>query len=85
MDVADIEMPRPDQTAWRERGLRGMLESYERRLILSALEIERGNQRRAAQALGILPSTLCEKMKRLGIRSRVSYVHETEHQSADVA
>ena len=47
-----------------------LLDSYERSLIESALRVTRGNQRRAAASLGILPTTLCEKMKRLGIRSR---------------
>lgn len=47
-----------------------LLDSYERSLIELALRDAGGNQRRAAAALGILPTTLCEKMKRLGIRSR---------------
>jgi DNA-binding NtrC family response regulator len=47
-----------------------LLDSYERSLIELALRDAEGNQRRAAAALGILPTTLCEKMKRLGIRSR---------------
>jgi len=55
------------------RGLREMLEDYERSLIASALQAAGGNQRRAARALGVLPSTLCEKMKRLGLRSRTVY------------
>ena len=55
------------------RGLREMLEDYERQLILEALRTSHGHQRRAAAALGVLPSTLCEKMKRLGIRSRAIY------------
>ncbi len=49
--------------------LKGLLEAYERGLILSALETAGGRQRRAAGLLGILPTTLNEKMKRLGIRS----------------
>ena len=55
------------------RGLREMLEDYERQLILEALQTSHGHQRRAAAALGVLPSTLCEKMKRLRIRSRAVY------------
>jgi DNA-binding NtrC family response regulator len=47
-----------------------LLDSYERSLIELALQDAGGNQRRASAALGILPTTLCEKMKRLGIRSR---------------
>jgi DNA-binding NtrC family response regulator len=41
---------------------------YERSLILAALRDAGGNQRRAARALGVLPTTLNEKMKRLGLR-----------------
>ena len=59
------------------RGLREMLEDYERQLILEALQTSHGHQRRAAAALGVLPSTLCEKMKRLGIRSKAIYEVES--------
>jgi len=48
----------------------GALEAYERRLIESALAATHGNQRRAAQALGLLPTTLHEKLKRLGCAPR---------------
>jgi hypothetical protein len=34
-----------------------------------ALELAGWNQRRVAASLGLLPSTLSEKMKRLGLRS----------------
>lgn len=47
--------------------LREQVESYERVLIMDALKSSDGNQRRAAQHLGGLPTTLSEKMKRLGI------------------
>jgi len=50
--------------------LKAMLESYEREIIQGALEAAIGNQRRAARALGVLPTTLHEKMKRLGILNR---------------
>ena len=52
------------------RGLKQIMAEYERRLILEALETANGNQRQAARALGVLPTTLSEKMKRLGIRTR---------------
>jgi len=52
--------------------LKGRLEAYERHLILEALRIASGNQRRAAESLGVLPTTLHEKMKRLGILQRPS-------------
>jgi len=52
------------------RDLKQLLESYERALIMTALAASGGNQRRAARSLGILPTTLNEKMKRLGLRGR---------------
>jgi DNA-binding NtrC family response regulator len=54
--------------AIQPRGLKDMLAAYERALILMALDAAHGHQRRAAAALGVLPSTLSEKMRRLGIR-----------------
>jgi DNA-binding NtrC family response regulator len=48
--------------------LKERMTDYERALILSALKAAGGNQRRAAAVLGILPSTLSEKLKRLGLR-----------------
>ncbi len=50
--------------------LKVMVEVYERRLIEDALSRAGGHQRRAARALGVLPTTLHEKMKRLGLLSR---------------
>ena len=50
--------------------LKQLLESYERALIVTALAGSGGNQRQAAQQLGLLPTTLNEKMKRLGLRGR---------------
>jgi len=50
------------------------MDAYERRLIDEALRATGGNQRRAAQALGVLPTTLHEKMKRLGLVRRVKPV-----------
>lgn len=49
------------------RDLKTLLEDYERHLILEALRGTGGNQRQAAFALGILPTTLHEKLKRLGL------------------
>jgi transcriptional regulator with GAF, ATPase, and Fis domain len=45
------------------------MEAYERRLIIDALVRTHGNQRRAAAELGCLPTTLNEKMRRLGLRA----------------
>jgi DNA-binding NtrC family response regulator len=49
--------------------LKSQLLAYERRLIEAALAECGGNQRRAARQLGVLPTTLHEKMKRLGLRA----------------
>lgn len=64
MDQAYSSGPRPT--------LKVMLEAYERRLIEEALSAAGGSQRRAARALGVLPTTLHEKMKRLGLLHRPS-------------
>jgi hypothetical protein len=57
--------------------LKRRVEQYERRLILSALAAASWSQRRAARSLGVLPTTLHEKMKRLGIPGRPDgTVHE---------
>jgi len=47
--------------------LKDMVLDYERRLIMAALAGTDGHQRRAAALLGVRPTTLHEKMKRLGI------------------
>lgn len=51
----------------RPHTLKERVEAYERRLIVVALERARGNQHRAALALGVRPTTLNEKLKRFGI------------------
>jgi DNA-binding NtrC family response regulator len=61
--VASADMP-------VRKDLKTLLEDYERSLILEALEATRGNQRQAAFALGLLPTTLHEKLKRLGLWTR---------------
>lgn len=48
-----------------------LVAEYERGLIEEALAASAGHQRRAAARLGILPTTLHEKMKRLGLRRQV--------------
>jgi DNA-binding NtrC family response regulator len=50
--------------------LKNLMRAYERELILMALNASGWHQRRAAASLGILPTTLHEKMKRLGLRDR---------------
>jgi two-component system, NtrC family, response regulator AtoC len=54
------------------RSLKELVEEYERELILKALRDCGGHQRRAARALGILPTTLSEKMRRLSLRRRAT-------------
>jgi DNA-binding NtrC family response regulator len=61
-EVQKMDAPEPT--------LKSRLEAYERELIESALLATAGNQRRAAAHLGLLPTTLHEKMKRLGLRAR---------------
>lgn len=47
--------------------LKTLVDDYERRLIMAALGACGGQQNRAAALLGVLPTTLHEKMKRLGL------------------
>lgn len=47
--------------------LRDILASFERSLIVAALLAAGGSQKRAATALGVLPTTLQEKLKRFGL------------------
>ena len=58
------------QTLYTGADLKSLMEAYERQLIVAALAANGGNQRRAAASLGVLPTTLHEKMKRLGLRPR---------------
>lgn len=58
--------------------LKALLEQREREIIRAALVEVGGHQRRAAAILGLLPSTLCEKMKRLGIPGRMTRGPEDE-------
>ena len=57
-------------SAVRGQSLKARVEAYERHLIEMALAASSGNQRRAAASLGLLPTTLHEKMKRLGLLRR---------------
>jgi DNA-binding NtrC family response regulator len=50
--------------------LKDLVREFERQLIEAALSQSAGNQRRAAASLGLLPTTLHEKMKRLGLLRR---------------
>ncbi|HKC11707.1 MAG TPA: helix-turn-helix domain-containing protein [Vicinamibacteria bacterium] len=53
------------------KDLKTKLEEYERELVFSALKACGMNQLLAARLLGVLPTTLSEKMKRLGLRGCV--------------
>ena len=66
-DMGRADVRRPSAPA-EGRDLKALVNEYERQLILSALGATRGHQRRAARCLGISPSSLHEKMKRLGIK-----------------
>ncbi len=60
------------QDARSRPGLKDLMEAYERALIQDALAACGGHQRRTAARLGILATTLHEKMKRLGLLRRRS-------------
>lgn len=47
--------------------LRDMLATFERDLIVTVLAAAGGSQKRAAKALGVLPTTFQEKLKRFGL------------------
>lgn len=66
-DTGRIEARRP-KPAVEGQDLKTLVNDYERQLILTALSATRGHQRRAARCLGISPSSLHEKMRRLGIK-----------------
>jgi DNA-binding NtrC family response regulator len=50
--------------------LKGLIERLERRIIVNVLSKVQGNQKEAARALGLKYTTLNEKVKKYGIRSR---------------
>lgn len=70
LSLADAPREREPPPEPSPSDLRSLLEAYERGVILSALGAVGGHQRSAAALLRVLPSTLNEKMKRLGIRAQ---------------
>jgi len=52
------------------RPLKAVVNDFEKSLIVRALRRFRGNQKQTAKALGVNPTTLHEKMKRLGLLRR---------------
>jgi DNA-binding NtrC family response regulator len=69
MSIQSLEEAAVPAAPAATRGLKELVEEYERALILRALAEAGGNQRRAARALGVLPTTLSEKMRRLSLRA----------------
>jgi len=63
-------MPETNDVKASRLTLKDRLDAYERGLIETALHATSGNQRQAAFRLGVLPTTLHEKMKRLGMIPR---------------
>jgi DNA-binding NtrC family response regulator len=70
------------ELAFKNAGnLKDLVRDFERELIEAALSASAGNQRRAAASLGLLPTTLHEKMKRLGLLRR-PMADAVEHEPA---
>ena len=68
MGLEPMNFHEPDGAA--PAALKDRMLAYERKLIQDALRASGGHQRRAAVLLGVLPTTLHEKMRRLGICTR---------------
>ena len=77
-------MPESEIAAKTHVSLKEMMSEYERALIVQALVGSAGHQRRAAAILGILPTTLHEKMKRLGIPTRTGLLREEYRKPVEV-
>jgi hypothetical protein len=60
-------MPTDDEAGLPGRDLKTLMDDYERGLIMAALGAADGQQARAAALLRVLPTTLHEKIKRLGL------------------
>jgi DNA-binding NtrC family response regulator len=67
--LESLDTPNQSQGDSPQAGLKELMAAYERNLILTALGASGWNQRRAAATLGVLPTTLLEKMRRLGIKN----------------
>lgn len=50
--------------------LKQLMNNIEKSIIHSALHVSRGSQKKAAQILGVKQTALCEKMKKLNIKSK---------------
>jgi hypothetical protein len=60
--------PHDPDSSPEPRDLPSLVEAYERSVILASLAAAEGHQRRAARMLGIGPTTLNQKLKRLQLR-----------------
>ena len=78
-------LPQNEIAAKTQVSLKDMMAEYERALIVQALVGSAGHQRRAAAILGILPTTLHEKMKRLGIPTRTGLLREEYRKPGEAA
>jgi DNA-binding NtrC family response regulator len=65
--------------------LPAMLENYERGLVQWALASAHGSQKEAAMLLGVGPTTLHEKIKRLGLIDRPRVLEEDQSQPVRAA
>ena len=83
LDVLETGEPAPQEET-EASDLKGLLDAYERSVIHAALGTVGGRQRSAARLLRILPTTLHEKMKRLGIRPQRIHTM-TPHASSEVS
>lgn len=68
MDTLVTSQAGPTVTAKPALSLKAMVAGFERQVIASALCASGGNQKLAARILGVLPSTLHEKIKRLRLK-----------------
>jgi DNA-binding NtrC family response regulator len=83
--MQDMAMTGQPGNGGTQTHLKYLLEAYERRLIVDALAASGGHQRRTAARLGILPTTLHEKMKRLGLLRQRPHRLETSSSEEAVA
>ena len=83
--MQDMAMTGQPENGGTQTQLKYLLEAYERRLIVDALSASGGHQRRTAARLGILPTTLHEKMKRLGLLRRRPQTLDTSGSEEAVA
>ena len=72
---APLEIAAPDIP--EDMPLKDRIDIYEKEIIMAALKKTGGNQKKAADLLVVNPTTLSEKLKRLGIRERCTGPHKS--------